>query len=59
MLLTASAKLFIPTTANAAAGTKRAGHHGDAMAQLGPTLAFWGTSSTLLSLEFPLEESGC
>lgn len=59
MLLTTCAELFIPTTANAAAGTQCAGHHRDVVAQLGPTLAFWGTTSTPLSLECPLEESGC
>lgn len=59
MRLTASGKQFIPTTGNAAAGTQCAGHHRDAVAQLGPTLEFWGATSTLLSLERPSERSGC
>jgi len=56
MFLRASGELFIPTTATVVAGMQCAGHHGDARAQPGPTLAFQGPISTLLSLECPLEE---
>lgn len=58
MLLTTSSELFVPTTADVSSGGQCAQHHRDAVAQRGPLLVFWGTTSTLLSLECPLE-AGC
>lgn len=40
MFLTASGKLFNPTTAKCASGTQCAGHHRDTTAQLTPYLCF-------------------